>query len=95
MVYNNVILKAKDAGYIDELKRLLIAQAEVSLTEIGCERFEVYHSEAESEVFFLIECWTTQADLDTHRSTPHFVEVYRPRVLPLVERMPHPCQRLI
>ncbi len=52
MVYNNVILKAKDARYIDELKQLLIAQAEVSLTEIGCERFEVYHSEAEPKVFF-------------------------------------------
>ena len=44
MVYNNVILKAKDVGYINELKQLLIAQAEASLTEIGCERFEVYLS---------------------------------------------------
>ena len=52
MVYNNVILKAKDVGYINELKQLLIAQAEASLTEIGCERFEVYHSESEPRFSF-------------------------------------------
>ena len=55
MVYNNVILRARDASDIEELTKLLTTQAEVSLTEPGCERFEVYHSEAEPEVFLLIE----------------------------------------
>ena len=95
MVYNNVILRARDASAIDELTKLLTTQAEVSLTEPGCERFEVYHSEAEPEVFLLIEWWATQEDLDTHRATSHFVSVYRPRVMPLVERFPHPSRRLI
>ena len=95
MVYNNVILRAIEASDIDELKRLLTTQAEVSLTEPGCERFEVYHSEAEPEIFLLIEWWATQEDLDAHRATSHFVSVYRPRVMLLVERFPHPCQRLI
>jgi quinol monooxygenase YgiN len=95
MIYNNVILRAKDASDIGELKELLTTQAEVSLTEPGCERFEVYHSEAEPAVFLLIEWWATQKDLDTHRATSHFVSVYRPRVMPLVERFPHPSQRLI
>jgi quinol monooxygenase YgiN len=95
VVYNNVILRAMEASDIDELKRLLTTQAEVSLTEPGCERFEVYHSEAEPEIFLLIEWWATQEDLDAHRATSHFVSVYRPRVMPLVERFPHPCQRLI
>jgi quinol monooxygenase YgiN len=95
MIYNNVILRAKDASDIGELKELLTTQAEVSLTEPGCERFEVYHSEAEPAVFLLIEWWATQEDLDTHRATSHFVSVYRPSVMPLVERFPHPSQRLI
>jgi hypothetical protein len=60
MIYNNVILRAKDASDIGELKELLTTQAEVSLTEPGCERFEVYHSEAEPAVFLLIEWWATQ-----------------------------------
>ena len=95
MIYNNVILRAKDASDIGELKELLTTQAEVSLTEPGCERFEVYHSEAEPAVFLLIEWWATQKDLDTHRATSHFVSVYRPSVMPLVERFPHPSQSLI
>ena len=98
MVYNNVILRARDASDIDELTKLLTTQAEVSLTEPGCERFEVYHSEAEPEVFLLIEWWATQEDLDIHRATSHFVSVYRPRVMPLVLRpqllqRPHHLQR--
>lgn len=95
MIYNNVILKAREATDIAELQSLLIAQAETSLTEQGCARFEVYHSEAEPKVFLLVEWWNTQADLDAHRNAPHFVEVYRPKVIPLVERFPHPSQRLI
>ena len=94
MIYNNVILKARDAADIDTLKALLTTQAQVSLTEQGCQRFEVYHSEAEPEIFLLVEWWETQEDLDTHRSAAHFVDVYRPQVIPVVERFPHPSKRL-
>jgi quinol monooxygenase YgiN len=94
MIYNNVILKARDSSDIDTLKALLTTQAQVSLTEQGCQRFEVYHSEAEPEIFLLVEWWETQEDLDSHRSTAHFVDVYRPQVIPLVERFPHPSKRL-
>ena len=94
MIYNNVILKARDSVHIETLKALLTTQAQVSLTEQGCQRFEVYHSEAEPDVFLLVEWSATQEDLDAHRSAAHFVEVYRPQVIPLVERFPHPCQRL-
>ena len=95
MVYNNVILKARDNADIETLKSLLTTQAQTSLTEPGCERFEVYHSESEPQVFILVEWWASQADLDAHRNAPHFVDVYRPKVIPLVERFPHPSQRLI
>ena len=94
MIYNNVILKARNSADIDTLKGLLTTQAQVSLTEQGCQRFEVYHSEAEPEVFLLVEWWETQEDLDAHRNATHFVDVYRPQVIPLVERFPHPAQRL-
>ena len=95
MIYNNVILRARDPSNIATLKTLLVTQAEVSLTEPGCERFEIYHSETEPEVFLLVEWWATQSDLDVHRSTTQFVDVYRPMVMPLVERIPHPSKRLI
>jgi quinol monooxygenase YgiN len=95
MIYNNVILKARNSGNIEQLKRLLTIQAEASLTEQGCERFEVYHSESEPEVFILVEWWRTQGDLDAHRRAPHFLNTYLPKVVPLVERIPHPSQRLV
>ena len=69
MVYNNVFLKAKNADAITELADLLRAQAEVSLTEPGCQRFEVYHSSSDPRAFILVEWWTTQADLDAHKET--------------------------
>ena len=47
MIYNNVILQARDSGSIDRLRTLLTKQAEISLTEQGCERFEVYQSESQ------------------------------------------------
>jgi hypothetical protein len=42
-----------------------------------------------------MEWWTTAEHLDAHRSNKNFVEVYKPKVLPLVERIPHPSERLI
>lgn len=95
MIYNNVLLRARNTANIPQLKELLTAQASTSLKEQGCVRFEVYHSESEPEVFLLVEWWQTQRDLDAHRSSTNFVEVYRPQVLPLVERFPHPSERLI
>ena len=95
MIHNNVILRAKRSEDIEEISSLLTAQAKVSLTEEGCERFEVYQSEADAQTFILVEWWATQEDLDRHKTAKQFVEVYVPKVIPLVERSPHPSTRLI
>ena len=95
MEYNNVILRVIDPVNINTVSKLLMEQARVSLTEPGCERFEIYHSQSDPQTFLLMEWWTTAEHLDTHRSSKNFVEVYKPKVLPLVERIPHPSERLI
>ena len=95
MHYNNVMLRVIDPANIDTVGALLQHQAQVSLTEPGCERFEVYHSQSDPQTFLLIEWWATAADLEAHRSNKNFVEVYKPQVLPLVERHAHPSDRLI
>lgn len=95
MIHNNVILRVKRIEDIEEIKSLLTVQAKVSLTEEGCERFEVYQSETDAQTFILIEWWATQEDLDRHKTAKQFVEVYMPKVIPLVERFPHPSTRLI
>ncbi len=94
MIHNNVILRVKRSEDITEITNLLSAQAKVSLTEQGCERFEVYQSETDAQTFILVEWWTTQEDLDRHKAAKQFVQVYLPRVIPLVERFPHPSKRL-
>jgi quinol monooxygenase YgiN len=95
MQYNNVILRVIDPANITTVSELLQHQANVSLTEPGCERFEVYQSQTDPQTFLLVEWWASEQDLETHRTNKNFVEVYKPKVLPLVERLPHPSNRLI
>ena len=95
MIHNNVILRAKRPEDIDKISGLLTQQAEVSPTEQGCQRFEVYQSESDTQTFILIEWWTSQEDLDRHKNAEQFVQVYIPKVVPLVDRFPHPSRRLV
>jgi quinol monooxygenase YgiN len=90
MVYLNVILTVKDPGDIPRVRRGLAEAAERSRSEPGCERFEVYQSQADERIFILVEQWASQTDLDAHRDGAAFVEHYVPNVLPLVDRVPHP-----
>ena len=90
MIFNNVILRVTDAENLEEIKQLLAHQASVSRQETGCERFEVYQSEVETNLFFLIEQWATTEDLDAHQNTDNFINVYKAKVLPKVERQAHP-----
>ncbi|MGK0259199.1 MAG: quinol monooxygenase YgiN [Candidatus Azotimanducaceae bacterium] len=91
MIYNNVILSVKNTADVSAVAALLGQQGTLSRAELGCERFEVYHSETDVRVFILVEQWATQADLDAHRLAPGFTEIYQPKILPLVERTPHLC----
>jgi len=73
---------------------LLAEQARLSSQEPGCVRFEVYHSQSDKLQFLLVEQWETQDDLDTHKLAKAFTELYIPKVIPLVTRVPHPSDLL-
>ncbi len=94
MIYNNVILTVKNPEDIAKVRELLSEQAVRSKKEPGCERFEVFQSQSETSLFMLIEQWTTQEDLDRHKQAAAFTELYIPRVIPLVDRVPHPSDRV-
>ena len=94
MIYNNVILTAKDIKDVETIASLLAEQAARSMTEPGCVRFEVFQSESDPKVFMLIETWETQAHLDDHRNADAFQNLYVPKLIPLVDRTPHPSSRL-
>lgn len=91
---NNVILRVRDAAQVDAVRGALAEVCSLSLAEPGCERFEVHHSRTDRCTFLLIETWADRAALDAHRQAAAFLEVLVPRVLPLVEREPHDCERL-
>jgi quinol monooxygenase YgiN len=89
MIYGNIILTVKDEGDIVEIRSLLAEQRRQSLLEPGCERFEVYQSQADAKVFILVERWASQQALDDHRLAKAYNEIYKPKVLPRVDRVPH------
>ena len=68
MVFNNVLLRAKDPQRVTEISGLLSQQASLSSEEPGCERFDVFQSEAEPELFLLIEVWASEGHLAQHRN---------------------------
>ena len=78
MIYINVVLTVKDANDIAEIQSLLSEQGRLSRQEPGCLRFEVYHSN------------TDQAAIDAHRKALAYTTIYVPKVLPRVDRVPHP-----
>ncbi len=94
MVYNNVVVTVKDERDIDEVKSLLLEQTRLSRLEPGCDRFELYHSQSDAKVFILVERWSSAEALDQHRLAKAYVEIYKPKVLPKVDRTPHSCALL-
>ena len=95
MVFNNVILRVSNPEDTNQIEALLIQQATISKKEIGCERFEVYQSQSDRELFFLIEQWESEEALDAHRKTENFLNVYMTEVVPKVQREPHLSSKLI
>ncbi len=94
MIYVNVLLTVKSATDIETVRTKLVTLGELSRAEPGCARFEVYHSTEDRQFFILSEHWQTQEDLDRHRQAQPFTEIYQPQVLPLVDRVPHPADKI-
>ncbi len=90
MLYLNILLTVKDAANTTQIAELLAEQARLSRQEPGCLRFEVYHSNNDPTKFLLMERWESQDALDKHRTAHAYTTVYQPKVLPLVNREPHP-----
>lgn len=90
MICLNILLQVKDPADVEKVRDLLREQGRLSLLEPGCLRFEVYQSNNDPTVFILNERWDTQASLDVHRTALAYTTVYAPKVIPLVNRTPHP-----
>ena len=94
MLYINVYLRVKDSADIASVGELLTAHGRLSRAEPGCVRFDVYHSQSEPAVYLLCEYWDSEASLEQHRLATGYLTIYKPQVIPLVDRTPHPCDLL-
>ena len=94
MIYLNVLLTAKNPADVAKIRDLLAEAMRKSRSEPGCLKFDVYHSTAEPRRFTLVEHWASQDALDQHRLAAAYNEIYKPHVMPLVDREGHPSTLL-
>ncbi|QDU38841.1 Antibiotic biosynthesis monooxygenase [Maioricimonas rarisocia] len=85
----NVILNVKSEGDVATVRDLLTEAGRLSRSEPGCIRFEVCHSQSDPQTFILCERWESEEAWKQHREEKAFTEIYKPQVLPLVDRVPH------
>ncbi len=93
--YLNVWLTVQQPDDVAEIRALLAECARLSRTEPGCLRFEVYQSQADPSRFLLVEHWQSKQAWETHRTADAFTRIYQPKVLPKVQREPHPSELLL
>lgn len=94
MICLNVLLLAKDPADVPTIRDHLAQAMRKSRTEPGCLRFDVYHSNAEPRRFVLVEHWASQEALDQHRLAEAYNTIYKPHVMPLIDREGHPATLL-
>ena len=85
-----VSLTVKDSADVPQVRELLTVAMRLSRVEPGCLRFDVYHSTAEPRRFTLVEHWAGQEAIDAHRLAAAYTTIYKPQVMPLVDREGHP-----
>jgi quinol monooxygenase YgiN len=94
MLSLNVLLTVKDPADVPKVRDLLSQAMRKSRSEPGCLRFDVYHSTAEPKRFTLVEHWASQETLEAHRLAEAYTTIYKPHVMPLVDREGHPSTLL-
>ena len=81
-----VTWKAKP-GQEAEAERILRALTQEARKEPGCLMFQVHkHKERRGE-FFIYEQYKDEAALESHRKTPHFLQLARGELLKVAERI--------
>jgi len=94
MICLTILLLAKNTADVPALCKHLTEAMRKSRQEPGCLRFDAYHSTAEPRRFVLIEHWASQEAIDAHRTAEAYTTIYKPLVMPLIDREGHPATLL-
>ncbi len=63
-------------GRAEELQGLLRGMVAPTRAEVGCRFYELFASNNIPRLFYINELWESQAHLEAHVVTPHFVEIF-------------------
>ncbi len=85
----NVILTVKNPDDIDQVAEYLKQAGVLSRQEAGCISYEACHSQNDRSVFMLVERWSSKETWEAHRTQEAYLTIYQPKVIPLVDRVPH------
>ena len=88
------MLTVRESAQVEHIRCLLSQAGKLSRSEPGCTQFDVCHSKSDPKVFILCERWESEQALDVHRTGEAYTTIYKPQVLPLVERTAHLCELL-
>lgn len=61
-------------GQESDLRNVLLELVEASRAEPDCIRYDLAQSSANLELFFLVECWSSEKSLIAHQQTAHFLK---------------------
>ncbi len=86
MIVLAVLWKAK-AGQEAEAERVLRALTTEARKEPGCLMFQVHKHKERRDEFFIYEQYKDEAALESHRRTPHFLQLARGELLKFAERV--------
>ena len=65
------------AGHEAEVAALFSKLSEEARKEPGCLMFQAHRHKTDSRRFFIYEQYKDDAALETHRSTPHFLQIVK------------------
>ncbi len=86
MVVLAVIWMAK-AGHEAEVAAVLAKLSEEARKETGCAMFQVHRHKTEPRRYFIYEQYKDDAALETHRTTPHFLQYARKDLPKIADRI--------
>ncbi len=92
MFYLNVRLTVHKDEDVPAVKAALERMVPMVRQEPGCLRFDVYHSQTNPRLFFLVEHWESRDHWVAHREMEAIQTIYLPEVLTRAEREGHECE---
>ncbi len=85
MIVLSVTWTAKE-GHQAEVERLFSKLTAETRKEQGCLMFVVHRHKDDPRRFFIYEQYRDEAALESHRTTPHFLQFARKELLPIADR---------